>query len=574
MRNRNDVKRRWQVRKRVGAVIGAASLIVGAVVVPAHAAEAAESATVAVCLTSSTGTNITLGGDQAWYQVGGGSILYVGAVGDSGCREQAVEVGKSVTLWVAKDGTGSQKKTITVASGVNRVDFYTTKVTVNFPGAIAFGGPAGDRAHWSSTDGELLSNGVDPTWFRASLAGKVMRTPVSWPVATTTGKTKTFTLAAVQVLDGAGSGLPGVTVQYNTSDGSGTTWFWVKDAAGNLIKTDSNGLLVYPIDGNPVNISQQVSLNNTSAKSTQLASSTTVQTFQTTRLAVNYQHLVRYRQGGTPETGQTHFWLTKSGMELFPGSYSLEFEVPVGNPPAAGGAHVAYPGLTLDLTPGVVTKTAAAVRFNSSTWAGIPDGTVQYYRNGAWNYPAGASGATDGPKGTWVTLFDGAPTPITFALKYRGAIQQLPQQNLATKSVAYFQTVPAVVQVIDHAGGPIAGSDVKFYASSWQAAGVTGPDGKIPAIELLPVKHSFQAWVTGSYDTRTINQVSPAPVVFQTGLITSDDGSIGSYYTNAWRAFPADGVELLPSAVWLKPTTGPQFATNAVPGEISDWSVN
>ncbi|MBK8463270.1 MAG: hypothetical protein IPL36_09605 [Nigerium sp.] len=345
----------------------------------------------------------------------------------------------------------------------------------------------------------------------------------------------------------------------------------MKDADGALRKTDAAGLLAFPVDlptasvANAENVTIQVGINNTTDRGTFSTSSTTLPTFQTANVVMNYNHLVQYRQGGTPETGQVHYWLTKSGMELFPGSYSFQFQVP---DKKMGNAKAVYPGLTLDLVPGVTVKTAAAVRFTDSAGDGLADGVVRYWRNGVWNYPA--DGQTDGPGGTWVTLFDGAPGKITFALDYKGGIQQLAQQDLAAASVAYFQTVPVTVKLIDHAGRPLDTGNATFYAQSWKPIGDT-VGGQV-STELLPVKHSFAMTYLGSRQQVTVEAVSATPVVFQTGRLTSSDKWISSFYTTSWQTFPAGGVELLPSKVTVRPTTGSQFAVTVEPGEILDLS--
>ncbi|HMR47763.1 MAG TPA: hypothetical protein PKE40_00660 [Arachnia sp.] len=55
----------------------------------------------------------------------------------------------------------------------------------------------------------------------------------------------------------------------------------------------------------------------------------------------------------------------------------------------------------------------------------------------------------------------------TFALRYEGALQQLAGQNLGSSSVAYFQTVPATVELIDHAGDPL---DIRGEAATRSGA--------------------------------------------------------------------------------------------------------
>ena len=137
---------------------------------------AGNTGTVAVCLTDSTGANVVPDGDKAWYQVDGGSTNYVGSVGPTGCREQTV-TGTNVAVWVKYNTTYSQHETVAVPNGGTlRVDFYTTKVTLQYSGGrnIAFGGPTGDSTWFNKPSMELVSDGVTPVHFRLGNTGGPM----------------------------------------------------------------------------------------------------------------------------------------------------------------------------------------------------------------------------------------------------------------------------------------------------------------------------------------------------------------------------------------------------------------
>ncbi|MFT3877411.1 MAG: hypothetical protein QM708_13460 [Propioniciclava sp.] len=544
---------------RMGAVaLGVGALVLAGLPAVAHAADEGR---IAVCVTESTGASFVPVREEALYSTKD-SDGFVGPVGESGCRESVLPAGTEVHVAVIKDGTGSDWKTVTVPAGETlRMDYYTTNVSVKSAGEVTYQGLLKeDIRTFAKPSMELFSYGPPITFWVELDGGRKVSAPVSWPVTQTTGKSAVRTIAVAEVKNGAGNGLPDVSVRYNTDGGPNT--FWVKDTDGKVRKTDENGLLAYGIEGNAPQVTQLVSINNTSARATYDTATQTHGSFQTANVVMNYNHLVQYRQGGTPETGQTHFWLTKSGMELFPGEYSFQFQVP---DKKLGTAKATFPGLKLTLEPGQVVKTAAAVRFTDSKGNGVSQGAVSYYKGG-WNKPADA--ATDGPGGTWVTLFDGAPTTITFALTYSGAQQQLAQQNLASKSVAYFQTAPVTLTLADHAGRPIQGGSAEFYATSWQSFGTTNDDGSVTK-ELLPVKHSFAMWYDGTRQQVNPNASVPS-VAFQTGKLVSPDASVESYYTNAWKPFPADGVEVLPSQVTLRMKNGSQRTVTPQPGQITD----
>lgn len=555
-------------RRRLAGRVAAALSVLAlplAVAVAAPAAAATGTGTIAVCLTDSQGQNVTLADNQASYRTS--SIRYVGAVGESGCRESEVGAGTAVDVWVGTEGTRSHVQSGVVPDdGVLRFDFYTTKVTIQYPGQVAYGGPGGDTRWFKQSSAtasrELLSDGVSPTMFRLNVApNTVARTPVSWPVATGPGRSVVRSLVAVQVRDGAGNGLPGVQAQYNTDGGS--TYFWVKNADGALRLTGEDGLLAYPINGYVSNVRQRMSINHSSAAATHDTSAVPLATFGTTNVTMNYNHKVRYLQGGTPEKGQVHFWFDRPSMELFPGSYSFEFQVP---DKQLGSAGEVYPGVQLAVEGSSTVKTAAAVRLTDSTRKGLRDGSVHYYRNGAWNHFVDS---TDGPGGTSVVLFDGAPGTITFSLDYEGARQQLAKQDLATDSVAHFQTVRSALRLVDHAGQPLEGGTATFYSSSWRTYGTTDSSGVITK-ELLPVKHSFRMSHLGSLETVAVAKVDATPVEFQTGLVESGTGTASTYYTNAWRGFPEGGVELLPSRATFRFGDGTaQVVRTATPGEVT-----
>ncbi|MFT3888944.1 MAG: hypothetical protein QM713_12380 [Arachnia sp.] len=550
---------------RIGATtLCAAALGLAGLAPTAHAAE---QGTVAVCATDSAGANITLGGDQVWYQVGDGYIRYVGAVGESGCRESTVPAGTNVTVWAAKDGTTTAKKTVQVGAGATEVvDYYTTGVTINFPASVAFGGPRGDLG-WFKSGPDAGSREIfgGTTWFRGTLAdGRMARTPIAIPEATTTGTSSEWTIGVVDVRSGSGAGLPGVRVMSNTMKGNDGL-DWVRDPDGVIRRTGDDGLLAYPMPGKKTTVKQRLDINDTVATGSYVPSAAQrAGSYQTTNVAISYNHQVRYHQEGTPNA---YYWLTKSGMELFPGDYTFQFGVP---DKKLGTAKQTFPGIDLTLEPGMFAKTAAAVRLTDSQGNGLSDATVSYWRSTAWITPEHAT--TDGPGGTWVTLFDGKPGKITFALTYEGGRQQLAAQDLTSKSVGYFQTLPVTLSLVDHAGAPLAGGTATFYSSSWRPFGATGTDGVVVK-ELLPVRHSFAMVYGGSRQQVTVDPVSTAPVAFQTGKVVSTDGSAARYYTDAWRAFPADGIEVLPSAVTLRSASGAQISGTFAPGVVTDVTV-
>lgn len=209
-------------------------------------------------------------------------------------------------------------------------------------------------------------------------------------------------------------------------------------------------------------------------------------------------------------------------------------------------------------------KTTVTVTLLDSTGNGLEGGIVTYYYKSAWH----TAGAT-GPDGTLAVVVDGTAGDITFATRYLGAIKQLSKQDLASTSAVLFQTVPFTLTLVDHNGDPLPGGTASFYAQSWQTIGTTGADGTVTK-ELLPVSYPFRMAYKGGIEGRATSTSTSTSVGFQTGLLTSENGSVKDFWTTSWQAFPAGGVELLPSEVTIRPHTGPNYKVTPTPGAVTD----
>lgn len=542
--------------RRVGIVLGAIALIIAFLSMPASADT---DGTIAVCLTDSEGNNVVLGGDQAWYRIGAGSILYVGAVGDSGCREQAVPGGSLVTVWVAKDGTVSHKITRTVpAGGTETVDFYTTKVTIQYPGSVAFGGELGNSGWFKKPSMELLSNGVNPTMFRLDTGSTPSaRLPLSWPAATGTGEAITKSMVALRVQTNAGDPIAGASLRYGLPPGNCCL------THGPV--SDANGMIGYAVNGLLTDSFNEVTVNGTKKALVHDASAQKVQVFQTTNVSIAYTGSFRYYYQQTPTSGGAHF--SKPSMELFSGTYDFQFHVP---DTVFGSAKATYSNrvpITVGDTP--VVKTAVVARLQDSSGNGLV-GDVAYYRGG-WHdggqtHPPSTNGKVGG-NGTAAIIFDGKPTNVTFAMTYEGGRQQLAKQNIQTNSFARFYTTPITLELIDDDEAALGeGGSAAYYASGWRTFGDTDTGGTVTK-ELLPVSYSFAMTYQGS--RQQISKTTDQTVTFQTGEIQSC-GTATSYYASGWRTF-SEGLQLLPSKVSFHFNDGrPMLTMNIVAGAVNN----
>lgn len=563
------------------ATLGAAAL--GAALFTVSPAAAAGTGTIAVCLTSSTGANLTLPGDQASYQVTNGPTLYVGAVGGSGCRESTVPADTDVKVWVLRDETASQVQTVQVAEdAVKVVNFYTTKVTAYYPGDLAFGGPTGgSKGFVSGSSKELLSfrnAAQDPLVFRLGTGQGYARTEVSWPIANSTGKSATFTFHAIRVLRNDGSPIEGVDNARKYTSGG----YHVKDIA-NPDETDANGFLAWTRPGLVTSTDIEVRVNGTIGTKSWDPSTKPLQVFQTTNVTLNYNRPEH------PESRARYFfndtnalWFDSPSKEMFAGEYPFQFY----SDAASGNPGTLRTQTTIDVPPpadGPITKTAVVVRLQDSEGNGLK-GSVSYYKGGWSNnvvdtehtvpgsIPAGENVHTQPQfKGSAVVVFDGAPKNVTFAITNKGARQQLAQQNVQSDSTAYFHTVKVTVTLRNDANNPRKGGAVSYYTNSWRDMDDTDANGE-STIELLPSKVSFAVVWRGSRQQKTVNNVGDDPsVTFKTVPITVHledhagsplEGGAVTFYSNSWRDMgdtDSNGdatVELLPSkvsfaVVWL-----------------------
>lgn len=540
-----NLRARWRassLARRVAVALGAAALVVPLVAAPA---QAADTGTIAVCVTDSTGANVIPNGDQTWWQQG--SSAYVGAVGASGCRESIIPVG-STNVWVGLNGTLSDHRTVTVTKDTTtKVTFYTTKVTIRYAGDVAFGGPFGNSSWFkqSTADGskELLSNGT-PVMFRMDSSAGAVRTPVSWPIASGIGQQKAFTLMAMQVKKNDGTGLAGATARYKAGYDYAVTGF-----------TDANGLLGWSHSGLVASVDVQAKApSNTTQTKTFDATTTKLFSFQTTRLTVHYNDTIMFYYSGYASN-----W-NGSPMEVFAGTYPVKFRTWVGAEGANAGMYAQTSITVPEPANGPVEKTALVVRAHDSTGAGIV-GTITYY-NGGWAYPGtqtnmgtdwGTAGnAPLGKAGAGVVLLDGAPTNVVVALVYNGTRQQLPAQNVQTKPLFYFKTAKVDVKLADSANAPLAGGGASYYASGWYTIGTTDASGKV-SVEMLPGSYSFAMTYLGTREQFNGQSVAlpSSTITFQTGKVHDvTDGSVSSYYANGWKPFTQD-MELLNGKYWF-----------------------
>jgi len=562
-------------------------------------ASAAGTGTIAVCITDSSGANLVPNGDQAWYAIGGTS-WYVGSVGPSGCRESTLTAGTNVKVWVGIKGTFSQKLMGTVPDGSTlRFDFYTTKVSLDYDHAIAFGGPAGDLGWFTKPSMELLSDGVTPVHFRLdSTGGAPARTSLLWPIATGTGAEFHRSLFVARLIDHAGNPLAGGTVGYYLGG-----WHH------NVATTDATGNAVFALSPHQPSISVQMWYNGTdNQKGPSTASNFTFQT----ALAVVKLHDA---DGNPLDTGSASYYALswrsigntsggETSAEVLPGSHS--FAMTYNNTrQQKDGVAIAWPSTDVIFQTGRLTAYySGTMSWNNSQFYPFVAPTMEFLPGSIRLNPAGcqtdwiaiaagdhlvksvivatlansanqplaggvatvyASGwkpvGTTGGNGKTCGVVDGALGNATVAMTYGGTRQQITQHQ-PTNSVYAFKTTGVTVELRNSSNTLIDTGNASYYASGWHTIGDTS-GGKV-VVQMLPGSYSFamtfngtrqqlnsQA-ISGVNDTVTFKTTGVTVELRDSGNALIDTGS-ASYYASGWRTIGNTSggvatVEMLPGS--------------------------
>jgi hypothetical protein len=562
-------------------------------------ASAAATGTIAVCATDSTGANIVLGNDQAWYKVG--STNYVGAVGTSGCRESTLPAGTNVEVWVGKSGTFSQHLTGTVPDGSTLTfDFFTTKVTLEYAHSIAFGGPAGNSGWFKQTPAtasqELFSDGSTPVHFRLDgTGGASARTTLSWPVATGPGATFNQTLFVVRLLDHNGDPLAGGIVDDYLGG-------WHND----LGQTDANGNYVLALPNDSSYLSVAVRYNGTRNQQSRAQANSSVFTFRTALAVVK----LRDADGNPLDTGSAAYYAggwqpssdTSGGetsFEMLPGSYSFAMTynhtrqqvngVAISGPTTDvvfqtgrvtasfsqpfqwyNSQYYSFTTPSMEFLPGQIGLTLSAgcntpkfpiaagdhlvksgvmaTLVNSANHP-LSGGTAAVYSGGWQSFTNPTNGygktceAVDG-------LLSSAYTSV--AMVYNGTRVQIDGQNPQSNSIYAFKTTDVTVELRDSDGGLLDDpGSASYYASGWHGIGATTA-GKVH-VQMLQGSYSFAMTYLGTSEQLNGQTVSGATstVTFQTGKVISDSGNATSYYASGYWPFTS-GMELLPGTYWFQ----------------------
>ena len=537
--------------------------------------------TIAVCATDSTGANIVLGGDQAW--LNDAYVSYAGPVGDSGCRESTFPAGDAITAYVEKDGISSGQKTVTVVAGQTvRVDFYTTKVTLQYTGGIRY--TTGYTYAYNKPSQEMLTDGSPITFLLGNTGSAEAPVDLSWPIPTGTGTTYTATLAVGHVVDSTNTPLAGVS-------GSAYSGGWFGSGV-----TDANGNLAFVHSGTAAIGSVAMSYNGSSNQVNQNSTVNSVYDFQTRAVTVQLSD-----SNGSPLAGGDVYeypahWTSPAGttdangqvaLEMFSGAYSFamiynhsrqQMDGVTSDLVAfqTGNVNIHYSGSAewysngyyslatpQELLPGnlivylygsplgrcqdTIAVTSGAHLNLSGVVATLSDSANHGAAGGvATAYVGGWQpiGTTDGT-GTACALFNGTLGNTAVAMVYNGTRQQI-SQNQPTNSIYAFQAGTVTVELENSSGALIDTGNASYYAGGWHDLGATS-GGKVTTA-LLPGTYAFAMTYNGTrqqfnYTVSATNHT----VVFQTSLVVVElqshtnsalnipNNGSASYYAGGWQ---------------------------------------
>ncbi len=502
---------------------------------------------------------------------------------------------------MAYKGTAEQKLSVVLPDANMTLTWYTTTVTLQYSGAIAYGGSNGDSTFFTKPSIDLLSNGTEVRFRLDGTGGASGRIGLTWPAATGPGAAFTRSLIALRLIDSTGAPLNGGTARYQNG-----SWHYAPGSTGD--EATAPGILAYALPGLVGTVTNEMKYDNTTQTVTQDASVNSVYQFRTRELTLALETCAGAPlNGGHPRYGigatYTTWWFPggvtgtsapgETQAQVFPGTYSFEMQykgtadqklsvaVPnadttltwqTTNVTLSYGGSISYGGPTgnsawftkpsMELLPGTYvfhfrdtpagpgttlpltfsgcsfTKSLVIAHLLDHDGVGLPGGVVAYAPGGSWL----SLGTTDA-NGFAYLLVDGALGNIQVRMTYH---QGSPIQSYSqpTHSVFTFQTVQATISLHDHTGAGLAGGSVQQGGGYWDTVGTTDASGNV-YWEVFPGTYKFQM----SYHSGSVEKTQDiaTPVVFQTGAVHSDSVTATQYAQGSWQPFIQD-VELLPGS--------------------------
>jgi len=335
--------------------------------------------------------------------------------------------------------TAEAKVSVVIPNANTMLTWQTTKVTLQYSGAISYGG-GGDSTWFNKPSMELLP-GTYKFHFRG--AGRMD--------LTFSGCEFTSSAFALKLIDSGGSGIAGGTGEYY--DGG---WQSIPGSTG------ADGILLHAIPGLKSTLSFRMTHAGASQQKSQNIATNSIVVFQTELVTMKLFE----SDGTTVLNGGAEYYAggwnmfgggtTTTTMELLPLSYSFRVSY--------GGASQ-QKSQNVGADPNVVFQTElVTMKLFESDGTTVLNGGAEYYAGG-WN--------TFGTSPTTTTM-ELLPVSYSFRVSYAGASQQK-SQNVGADPNVVFQTGQV------HSD---SGTCTDYYASGWKAF--------TQDMELLPVNYAFR----------------------------------------------------------------------------------
>jgi hypothetical protein len=338
-------------------------------------------------------------------------------------------------------GTEQAKVGVVIPNADTKLTWQTTKLVLQYSGAISYGGATGQSAWFTKPSMELMPAGPIKFHFQNPEGGI---TDLTW-----TGCEVTRSVFAVKLIDSKGNGISGATAQYY--DGG---WISIPGT------TNANGIVTVAVPGLKSNLAFKINYAGASQEKWQNIATNSVVTFQTKSVSFKLLDSANVPITGAGTEYYANGWHTFGGgttsatMELLPLNYDFRVSY-------AGASKEKWQDVSGDANVVFQTK---SVSFTLVDSAGTPitGAGTEYYANGWHTFGGGTTSAT----------MELLPLNYDFRVFYAGASKEK------------WQDVSADANVVFQTGQVTSGTCQQYYANGWKA--FSSP------MELLPVSLAFR----------------------------------------------------------------------------------
>ena len=227
----------------------------------------------------------------------------------------------------------------------------------------------------------------------------------------------------------------------------------------------------------------------------------------------------------------TGTWVTfkKPSMEMVPATYEFRFR------DENGGYPWAY--VEIEVSGDKVEKSIVVLRLLDSNGDGIAGGKAKW-ADGSWH---SIPGTTD-TNGLLIYPIPGLKGNLRIVMTYRQGSVVISQYQ-PTNSCYLWQTVEAVIKLIDNDGNGLAGGKVDQGGGYWEHHGYTDDNGEFK-LDMFPGSYEFR--MSYNHTSQQKWQDISTDVIFQTGQVVSAGDAIKASLGGSWITFTHPSMQLLP----------------------------